>query len=308
MNRPSALLLFLLILLPPSLCCSPPEAADSGDETRLRVFVSIPPQKFFVQRIAGELVSVDVLLPPGQSPATYEPTPRQVSRLSESTLYFRIGVPFEDRLMKKITDTMPGLSVVDTRQGIELRRMAGAHDHDQGNLHGDHVHRPGTPDPHTWLSPRLAMVQALTIHDALAQVLPASTAELRDGLDRLTVDLQRIDRRLAETLEPLRGRSIYVFHPAYGYLTDAYGLNQVAVEIEGKEPSARLLAELITSARRDGVKAIFHQPQFSRRSVETLAREIGGTAVALDPLAEDYLANLEQMAAVISDNLKTGAE
>lgn len=224
-----------------------------------------------------------------------------MDRLSDSVLYFRVGVPFEERLMKKITDTMPGLAVVDTRQGIDLRRMEGGH-------HGDHSHQAGAADPHTWLDPRLAMVQARTIHDALAQLLPQSTTELQDGLDRLTAELQQIDHRLAEALEPLRGRSIYVFHPAYGYLTDAYGLTQVAVQIEGKEPSAKMLADLIAGARRDGVKAIFHQPQFSRSSVETLALEIGGTAVALDPLAEDYLANLEQMATVISDNLKAGAE
>ena len=302
MNRCPALLpLLLLTFLVP--CCSAPEIDEAAELSRPGIFVSIPPQKFLAERIAGDLVSVDVLLPPGQSPATYEPTPRQMNRLSDAALLFRVGVPFEDRLMRKITDTMPELVVVDTREGIELRRMESGHDHGHA-YHGDHTHQPGAPDPHSWLDPRLAMVQARTMHDALVQLLPGNAAALRDGLERLTADLQETDRRVAQALEPLHGRSIYVFHPAYGYLTDAYGLTQVAVELEGKEPSAKQLADLISRARGDRVKAIFYQPQFSRGSAETLAREIGGVAVELDPLAENYLQNLERMAAAIKDALE----
>lgn len=295
-------LLLLLMLCVLASACGAPDRADTPDGSHPRVFVSIPPQKFLVERIAGDLLSVDVLLPPGQSPATYEPTPKQMSRLSRSSALFRIGVPFEDRLMKKITDSMPSLPVVDTRKGIKLRKMTGSSDH------GDHTHGPGTPDPHCWLDPRLAMIQARTIHDSLVQILPGSAGELRAGLDRLTTDLQEADRRLALALEPLRGRSIFVFHPAYGYLADAYGLRQVAVEIEGKEPSAKQLADLIEGAKRDRVRVIFHQPQFAHGSVETVAREIGGTAVELDPLAEDYLANLDRMAADITAALKAGTD
>lgn len=302
MNRwPAMATLLVLALLLPAAGCSPPERVDQPAAGTLSLFVSIPPQKFLVERIAGGLVSVEVMLPPGQSPATYEPTPQQMGRLSRAAALIRIGVPFEDRLMDKISDTLPGLEVVDTRKGITLRRMAADHHHD-GHGH-DHVHEAGAPDPHTWLDPRLAMVQARTIHDALARLLPDHNVELRAGLDRLTTDLQETDSAVAAALEPLRGRKIYVFHPAYGYLADAYGLEQVAVEIEGKEPSARRLAGLIEQARRDEVGAIFYQPQFSRRSAETLAGEIGCAAVELDPLAENYLANLEEMAASISSAL-----
>ena len=292
---------FVLVLLLAAAGCATPESpAPPGSDT-LSLFVSIPPQKFMVQRIAGDLVSVEVMLPPGQSPATYEPSPQQMARLSKATALIRIGVPFEERLMTKISDTIPGLEVVDVREGITLRRMTAHHHHD-GHHHG-HTHEAGAPDPHTWLDPRLAMVQARTIHDALVRLLPEKTAELEAGLDRLTTELQEADRLVGVALEPLRGRTIYVFHPAYGYLTDAYGLEQVAVEVEGKEPSARRLAGLIEQARRDEVSAIFFQPQFSRSSAETLALEIGCTAVEMDPLAEDYVANLKEMAASISSAL-----
>jgi zinc transport system substrate-binding protein len=303
MNRRTTMLLLLLAAL---ACpgCTAPEPADPAGEPVPTVFVSIPPQKFLVQRIAGDLVAVEVLLPPGQSPATYEPTPQQMGRLSGASLYFRIGVPFEDRLMQKITDTVPQLEVVDTRQGITMRRMEGG-GHGHAHHHGDHVHEAGAPDPHTWLSPRLAAVQARTIHGALAGLLPRDADGLQAGLDRLTADLEEADRRAAAVLEPLRGRTIYVFHPAYGYLADAYGLTQVAVESEGKEPGAKRLASIIENMRREGVTVIFYQPQFSRSSAETLARELGGSAVELDPLAEDYLENLELMASVISSALET---
>jgi len=303
---PGLLLLLAVTMLLIVLNCDDPDAAKAPDTALPRVFVSIPPQKFFVERIAGDLVSVDVLLPPGQSPATYEPTPKQMSRLSQSAVLLRIGVPFENRLMKKITGTMPELTVVDTRRGIKLRKMEGSATPGHDHHHGDHTHERGAPDPHCWLDPRLAMVQARTIHDALLDVLPGSAEALGTGLHRLTEDLQEADRRLARALEPLRGRSIFVFHPAYGYLADAYGLRQVAVEVEGKEPSAKQLALLIEKARRDQVCVIFHQPQFAHGSVETVAREIGGTAVELDPLAEDYLANLDRMAADITAALKAG--
>ncbi len=139
MNRCPALLpLLLLTFLVP--CCSAPEIDEAAERSRPGIFVSIPPQKFLAERIAGDLVSVDVLLPPGQSPATYEPTPRQMNRLSDAALLFRVGVPFEDRLMRKITDTMPELEVVDTREGIELRRMESGHDHGHA-YHGDHTHQ-----------------------------------------------------------------------------------------------------------------------------------------------------------------------
>jgi zinc transport system substrate-binding protein len=148
------------------------------------------------------------------------------------------------------------------------------------------------------------MIQARTIHDALQRLLPGTADSLRQGLERLTADLEETDHRVARMLEPVRGRRMFVYHPAYGYLAGAYGLEQVAVEVGGKEPSAKQLAELIAAARRDGVKIIFYQPQFSRSSAETLAREIGGRAVALDPLSPDYLDNLERMATAISTALE----
>ncbi len=266
----------------------PAEAA-----TALSVCVSIPPQAFFVERIGGEDVSVEVLVGPGQSPATYEPTPTQMGTLDATDVYFRIGVPFEDTLMDRIAASMPDLNVVDLRKGIDLQ-PAGGH---------DDAHGHGRMDPHTWLDPDNAAVQARTIKDELTRLHPDSAGLYEANLEALLSDLELIDRDVAEMLEPLEGRRIFVFHPAFGYFTGAYGLEQMAIEIEGKEPAPRELQRVIELAEREDVQAIFVQPQFSVASARAIAAEVEAEIIRLDPLARDYLANLREMARKIRNAL-----
>lgn len=259
----------------------------------MRVFVSIAPQAYFVEQIAGDLVEVDVLVSPGQSPATYEPSPRQVTRLQRARVYFRIGVPFEDGLVEKIRAMAETLRIVDTREGITLRTMKGHRHHDEGR---DGHNERGAKDPHIWLDPRLVKVQAATIAKALAELDPSHADVFRERLAAFHRRLDAVDARLREALAPLKGRKLLVFHPAYGYFADAYGLEQEPIELEGKRPTARQLVRLIEQARSDKAKVIFVQPQFSAASAEVIAREIGGAVVPMDPLARDYLKNLEDMA------------
>lgn len=260
---------------------------------KLAATVAILPQAFFVERIGGEHVDVQVLVGPGQSEHTYEPTPKQMSRLAESRVYFKIGLPFEERLLAKISRTVKGLSIVDTREGIQLRKM------EEWQAEGDEHHgddHTGAPDPHVWLSPRLAKIQARTISRGLCAADPPHAANYERNLKVLETDLDEVDRRIAAVLAPLWGQDLFVFHPAFGYFADAYGLKQVAVETGGKQPGPKQLAELIGKARTSGVKLIFVQRQFSTTSGEAIAQAIGGTVVPIDHLAKDYLANLEDMA------------
>ncbi|MBN2583698.1 MAG: zinc ABC transporter substrate-binding protein [Planctomycetes bacterium] len=298
--------------------CLAADEESPSPEQKVHVFVSILPQACFVERVGGERVQVDVMVGPGQSPETYELMPKQMVRLAAARAFFRIGVPFEESLLKKIAATMPNLHIVDTRKGITLRVMEHSHHHhaehgedaeDDHDTHGNagESEKPeeqkGT-DPHIWLSPRLVKIQARTICDELVRLDPAHESEYRDNLKRFESDLDDVDRKVAEALSPLKGSEFFVFHPAYGYFGDAYGLRQVPVEVEGKEPSARQLVELIEKARKAGVKVIFVQPQFSTTAAETVARSIGGAVVPLDPLARDYLANLTVMAEKIGSALK----
>jgi zinc transport system substrate-binding protein len=258
------------------------------------VFVSIPPQEFLVRRIGGEHVQVEVLVEPGHSPATYAPTPRQMARLAHADLYFRIGVPFENSLVPKIKRSIPGLVMADLREGIELLHLE--------EDHADHGGE-GDLDPHTWLDPLLALRQAETVRDSLVRHAPQWQDEYRRNYEKLANDLRELDGRLRQILAPYGGSAIYVFHPAFGYFCRAYNLRQIAIHQGGKEPGARHVAELIDRARQDQVRVIFVQPQFSDKAAKALAKSINGRIVALDPLAADYLANMEEMARQLAEVL-----
>lgn len=273
-------------------------AGSLAAEEKLHLFVSILPQAYFVEQIGGNLVDVDVLVGPGQSPTTYEPTPKQLARLGRSQLYFRIGTPFESGFIDTISGTFRNVDIIDTRRGVPLRRFLLEDSHDDPG----HEHQGGI-DPHIWLDPKRVKIQAVTICHALCNADPAHALAYVKNLQSFLQALDDIDRRVAALLAPWAGQKIYVFHPAFGYFCDSYGLRQVAIETEGKEPSPKQLADLINRAKRDGVKFLFVQPQFSRKSADAIARAIGGTVVPMNPLPRDYMANLEAMAAAIGEHM-----
>jgi len=262
---------------------------------RPKVFVSIPPQAYFVEMIAGPTVDVEVLLPPGQSPTTYEPTPLQMIRLAESDLFIGVGVPFEQRLLRKLKASLTHLDYVDTREGIKLR-MISHHRHAGEST-------TGIPDPHIWLDPVLVKIQSENVCRALSHLDSSRIRYFEQNLKRLHYQLDSLDTAIREILAPVRGRRMFVFHPSYGYFADAYGLQQVAVETEGKEPSIKQLAEAVGAAKEVGAKALFVQPQFSAKEVQTMAHELGGSVVLLDPLARDYVNNLLGIAKKIATAL-----
>jgi zinc transport system substrate-binding protein len=264
----------------------------------LKVAVSILPQAYFVERVGGTHVDVQVLVGPGLSPHTFEPTPKQLAALADARAYFRVGVDFEEALVPRLTGLFPKLRIVDTRAGVPLRRFAAQEAACEHAGH-DHGEAPGRPDPHIWLNPLLVKTQAQTICDTLCTLDAARADEYRSNLAAFQADLDRVHAQLAAALAPLKGREVFVFHPAFGYFTDAYGLRQTPVEIEGKEPTARQLQTLIARARAADVKVIFVQPQFSKKAAQTVAEAIGGVVAPLDDLARDYLANLTDIAAKI---------
>ncbi len=272
-------------------------------DSPLDVAVTIPPQAYLVERIGGERVRVELAVPPGQDPHTFSPSPRQVMSLGRATLYFRIGLPLEDQLLPRLTGRRRTMTVVDTTEGIKPRTFAAdeghtcdGHHHHHGHGHNCQAHA-GRPDPHVWLAPGLLSHQAERICDALCEADPAGRAFYRSNLRALQARLDDAEAEITEKLAPYRGRAFYVFHPAFGHFADAYGLRQVAVEMEGKTPSPRQLRALIAHAKDDKVKVIFVQPQFDQRSAESIATAIGGTVVAMDPLRRDVIDNLMEITA-----------
>jgi zinc transport system substrate-binding protein len=265
------------------------------------VYVSILPEAQFVERVGAGRVSVEVLVQPGQNPHSFEPTPRQMAALSEADVYFRIGVEFENTLIPRIGSTMHKLALVDLREGIRMREI----EPDTSGLDTEHQQEPahGGLDPHIWMDPRNVAVMAVTIRDALIRLDPDGRQAYEEGCRSYTAELEALHARIAHALAPLAGRTLFVYHPAFGYFADAYRLEQVAVEIRGAEPSARQLAQLIDAARDKGVRVLFVQPQFSRVGADAVARAINGAVVPIDALARDYAGNLERIAAAVEGAL-----
>jgi zinc transport system substrate-binding protein len=295
------------------MSCIPPSAFAME---RLPVFVSIVPQQFIVQQIGKDLVAVKVMVEPGASPHTYEPKPRQMADLSKAAAYFAIGVEFEKVWLKKITAANPNLKVVRTDQGIEKIAMA-AHHHEDAEAHEEadehhaeeaqgHAddHEQGVRDPHIWLSPPLVKKQAETILAALQEIDPAHARVYETNYRQFVAAIDELDAELKALFAGKEGLQFMVFHPAWGYFAHAYGLKQVPVEIEGKDPKPAQLEALIKRAKKEGVRVIFAQPQFSTRSADLIAREIGGQVTYADPLAEDWMANLREVAAKFKAVLK----
>ena len=278
-------------------------AAPAAAGEPIPVFVSIPPQKYFVEKIGGSLAHVSVMVPPGANPHIYEPRPSQMTALSKSRIYFAIGVTFETVWLPKFAKLNPQMRVVHTDQGIDKMAMA-AHHHEEEkgaknkarkkHTHGDDAH--AALDPHVWVSPPEVKIIARNILEALLEIDPANHSTYKSNYDAFITEIEKLDQDLKEIFKDKKGLKFMVYHPAWGYLARAYGLEQVPVEVEGKEPKPEQLKVLIEESRKQGIRVIFVQPQFSTKSAETLAKAIGGEVVFADNLREDWEKNLRSQA------------
>ena len=304
--RKGWILVALLVLL---ASCSRDASERDGPPDKVKVVVSIPPQAYFVERVGGDHVAVEVLADSGQSPHAFEPTPRQMVSIAQARVYFLIGLPFEQQLTRRIGSSFENITLADTRARVPLRHLTKPRRHGagkgpqtrQGQV-GDHA--DDDMDPHIWLDPKLVKIQANTICRALGELDPVHADDYSRNLVGFQADLDRVDAKIAKALSPFRGREFLVFHPAFGYFGASYGLRQRAVEIGGAQPGPKRVGELIEYAKEHGIKVMFVQRQFSRKAAETLAREIGGAVVPMDPLARDYIRNLEDMAEKITAALE----
>lgn len=275
--------------------------AQSAMAAALSVFVSVLPLATFVEQVGGERVRVQTMVLPGQSPATYDPSPKQIAALAEADLYVRVGVPFEAAWMKRIRAANPDMPVLDLRDGLPLRAQE-LHSHDEHDIHD---HAPGgdaaeAMDAHVWTSPALVRRMAAAIRDTLTRLDPDGAASYAERQAAFDAELAALDSELAAMLADLEQHSFLVYHPAWGYFADRYGLTQIPIERQGKEPGARRLTALIEQAQAAGTRVIFVQPQFDRRAAQRVAKAIGGRVETLDPLAADYADNLRRVAGVIA--------
>ena len=265
----------------------------------VNVFVSVPPQKYFVERVGGQRVKVSVLVPAGADPHTYEPKPATMVDLARSAAWFAIGVSLEETLLPRLSQANPGLVIIHTEEGVQRIAPAAGYGAAAERLASDEA--AGTRghegvDPHIWLSPRLVKQQAENILQGLIRVDPAGEKVFRANARRFQAELDAMDRELKALFAGARGRSVLVFHPSWGYLASDYGFRQVAIEVDGKEPKGADLAAVVEMAKEKRVREIFVEPQFSSRSARAIADSIGAKLVKADPLAANWADSLRKTA------------
>lgn len=281
------------------LSCNSDPSITNSDVFQLTV--SILPQKFFVNRIAGNRWKITVMIPPGHNPATYEPTVSQMKNLTGSSIYFRIGhIPFEGVWMKTFINLNPQMKVVDTSAGIELIQTH--HYHHHSNQEDRHNESTGV-DPHIWLSPKSVKTIAKHIYENLAEADPPYQSVYLDNYQKFLLEIDRLDMEVKQSLKDASGKKFLVFHPAWSYFARDYMLIQIPIETEGKHPKPADLKKLIDVARSEDIRFIIVQKQFDTHSAEAIMKDINGQVIRLDPLAENWSSNLKTIAKRLKNSL-----
>jgi zinc transport system substrate-binding protein len=274
----------VIFILASSVAAATSCTQETEAATKLGVVVTILPQAEFVENIGGDKVDVTVMVPSGASPHTYEPTPSQMTDLSEAEIYAKVGsgVEFELTWMDKLIAQNKEMLVVDCSKGIELQQMTA----------GDEDEPAGSMDPHVWMSPRNAQIMVQNIADGLIQIDPDNRAYYEQNRDAYLQELAQLDQDISDGLSGVKNRVFMVYHPAFGYFASNYDLTMLPIEAEGKEPTPAGLQHLIEQAQEQNIRVVFAEPQFNPQSAKVIADAIDGRVVLINPLARDYIDNL----------------
>ena len=257
----------------------------------VKVVVSVLPLQTIVETVGGQHVTVSTMVREGFSPVTYAPTPKQLITLEQAAIYFRIGVAFEDSWMARMQSVNPAMRIVDVRDGI---RLLDHHNHKASGV-------ADSKDPHVWTSPERVKQIATTVRDTLARVDPTHRSSYEYNYEQLIIQLEQVDETIKNLLSTRLDKAFLVYHPAWGYFAESYGLTQVAIEHEGKQPGARSLARLMIHVRQSGIHLLVAQPQYSLHISQKIADSTHLKIVIIDPLAADFLAQLVMLARSLSE-------
>jgi len=278
----------------------------------MEVTVSIVPQKYFVEKIAKDKVNVNLMVKPGFSPATYEPKVSQMKKLTKSDIYFSIGVPFEKVWLKKFENANENMEIIDTTKGIKKLAMA-KHTHgEEEHGHEEHGHDDNKKDkhehtgldPHVWLDPVLVKTQAKNILDAFIKHDSKNSEFYTNNYNTFVKELDELNHEIHEILEPYEHKEFMVFHPSWGYFAKRYHLEQLSIEVEGKEPKPNELVEIINDAKKHDIRIVFVAPQFSQNSAKTISKSLNCTVVVINPLSENWDKELLKTAKEIANSYK----
>ncbi|MDL2221420.1 zinc ABC transporter substrate-binding protein [Parabacteroides sp. OttesenSCG-928-N08] len=273
----------------------------SGGQSKENVIsITIEPQRYFIEKIAGERFQVNCIVPAGQSPETYDPTPKQMMQIGKSRAYLQIGeIGFEQAWMENIKQNNPQVSFFDLSQGFSFLENE-AHDHAECN--GDHHHHHhGTLDPHIWSSIEGARTIAWNTLLALSTIDKEHAAEYWKNFEQLSDEINRLEQEIIALLQPLTHRAFIIYHPALTYFADEFNLRQLCIEMDGKEPSPSQLKELIDVAREHEVKVVFIQQEFDKKNAELIAQETHCRTIPINPLAYEWDKEMIRIAKSLAD-------
>lgn len=256
-----------------------------------KVLVSVPPYAYLVEKITGNSLDIQVIVPPGANAHLYEPVPKEIEKMLDASIWMRLGDPFEKKLVRVLKEKNPSLATVELWKGIDLLGHEHAH---AGHCHDDEK------DFHLWLSPKLAQAQAQKMADGLIQLYPEHKELYLENLNALRAELTELDQKITTLLSPLKGQAILVSHPAFGYFCKDYGLTQISIECEGKEPRPKQIAQILKQAETFKLKTVLTQAQYSNKGAELIAQKLHLPIFLVDPYSMDYSKNLLHLAEVIA--------
>lgn len=261
------------------------------------ISVTIEPQRYFVEKIAGDLFQVYCVTPAGQSPETYDPIPQQMVQISRSQAYFRIGeIGFEQAWMKNLQSQNPDMRVFDLSEGMELIKNQEEEYEGEEAHHHDH----GSVDPHIWTSISGAKVIAQNTYQALVKLDPENQETYQAGYQRLIGEIDSTAVEMKRLLQPLAGSAFIIYHPTLTYFAREFGLQQLCIELDGKEPSPAQLKRLIETAAQSKAKVVFVQQEFDQKNAELIAKETGCRLVKINPLSYNWHDEMIRLATILA--------
>ena len=292
----------IIVILTISLILSLLISCKEEDKTeKLSIVVSIVPEETFVKAVAGDLVDIVTIIPPGSSPANYEPSPKQMAKIAESNLYFAIGVPAEEsNILPNIINSSENIKVVKLNEVVDQIYPARYFDDksliskdNEEHSHDDHSHKGR--DPHIWMSPKRVVVMITTIRDELIKLDPSNEDIYIENAKSYIMLLNNIDDELEIAFNNVEKKSFIIMHPSMGYFADDYNLNMIPLEKDGKETTASHMHEVIEFALENDIKVIFYQAEFDNKQAETIAAEIDGVTLELKTLSPNYIESLNEI-------------
>ncbi|MGO1370413.1 MAG: metal ABC transporter solute-binding protein, Zn/Mn family [Senegalia sp. (in: firmicutes)] len=294
----------MLIVLLALTGCSDGELAD--DDGKITVAAGIPPIKGFIDAITQGDMEVVTMIPPGNSPTNYQPSPKELQKFSDAKVYFAMGVPAENsNIIPKAKDLNENIEIVNLAKGVsEVYPMRNFSEDEDHSHEEDEDHDHEGEDPHIWLSPKRVIEMIDIIRDKLIEISPENEETYKENAENYKDELSTIDDSIKETLKGVKNQSFIIYHPSFGYFADDYGLNMIAIEESGKEASAKRITEVIDFAKDNNIKFVFYQGEFSSTQAETIAKEIDGEAIKVNPLSEEYIENMKNISEKFKEVLK----